>query len=134
MVRSKNNARSRSTTRTTDTAVSKTDVIVDRNRKRRTYVRTLTEIKYLRKSVNLLIPKAPFTRLVREIIMEFSMGGVDRIQTSALEALQEATEAYLVQFFEDSVLLSMHAKRVTLMRQDMILMRRLRGRNDVINR
>lgn len=57
-----------------------------------------------------------------------------RIQASALEALQEAAEMYLVQFFEDSVLLALHAKRVTLMRNDMILMRRLRGRNDIINR
>lgn len=57
-----------------------------------------------------------------------------RIQAIALEALQEATEMYIVQFFEDSILLAYHAKRVTLMRNDMILMRRLRGRDDVINR
>lgn len=57
-----------------------------------------------------------------------------RIQASALEALQEATEMYIVQFFEDAVLLTLHAKRVTLMRNDMILMRRLRGRSDIINR
>lgn len=57
-----------------------------------------------------------------------------RIQATALEALQEASEMYIVQFFEDTVLLAMHAKRVTVMRNDMILMRRLRGRDDIINR
>lgn len=57
-----------------------------------------------------------------------------RIQEPALEAMQEAAEAYLVQFFEDCYLVALHAKRVTLMRHDMILMRRLRGRDDVINR
>ncbi|EFN71524.1 hypothetical protein EAG_08793, partial [Camponotus floridanus] len=51
-----------------------------------------------------------------------------RIQATALEALQEATEMYIVQFFEDALLLALHAKRVTLMRHDMVLMRRLRGR------
>jgi histone H3/H4 len=57
-----------------------------------------------------------------------------RIQATALEALQEATEMYIVQFFEDAMLLSLHAKRVTLLQNDMILMRRLRGRDDIINR
>lgn len=56
------------------------------------------------------------------------------MQASALEALQESAEMYLIQFFEDAVLLAYHAKRVTLMRHDMMLMRRLRGRDDVINR
>lgn len=55
------------------------------------------------------------------------------MQASALEALQEAAEMYLVQFFEDVVLLSLHCKRVTIMQRDMMLMRRLRGRDDVIN-
>lgn len=57
-----------------------------------------------------------------------------RIQESALEALQEATEAYIVQFFEDCILLAQHAKRITLKVQDMMLMRRLRGRGDIVNR
>lgn len=59
---------------------------------------------------------------------------IRRIQSQALEALQEATEIYLVQFFEDSILLSLHAKRVTLYPQDMRLVRRIRGRHDIINR
>ncbi|XP_048506202.1 histone H3.3-like type 1 isoform X7 [Athalia rosae] len=56
------------------------------------------------------------------------------IQLKALEALQEATEMYMVQFFEDAVLLTLHAKRVTLHLPDMRLLRRLRGRNDIVNR
>lgn len=57
-----------------------------------------------------------------------------RIQARAIEALQESAEAYIVQFFEDCVLVSQHAKRVTLMINDVILLRRLRGRDDIINR
>lgn len=95
----------------------------------------LQEIKYLRRSTHLLIPKLPFARVVREIMLDlFPRGEITKIQAAALEALQEATEMYIVQFFEDAILLAFHAKRVTLMRNDIILMRRLRGRDDVINR
>ncbi|XP_017762380.1 PREDICTED: histone H3.3-like type 1 [Eufriesea mexicana] len=95
----------------------------------------LREIRYLRKSVMLLIPRTSFSRLVKEIIINlFPNSFVNRIQSIALEALQEATEAYMVQFFEDCVLLSLHAKRVTLRIHDMILTRRLRGRGDIINK
>lgn len=57
-----------------------------------------------------------------------------RIQSAALAALQEAAEMYMVQFFEDSLLCSLHGKRVTLMIQDCHLMRRLRGPNEVGNK
>ncbi|XP_017760970.1 PREDICTED: histone H3.3-like, partial [Eufriesea mexicana] len=98
-------------------------------------IRYLRKSEYLRKSVMLLIPKASFSRLVKEIIIDlFPNSFVNRIQSTALEALQEATEAYMVQFFEDCVLLSLHAKRVTLRIHDMILTRRLRGRGDIINK
>lgn len=50
-----------------------------------------------------------------------------RWQSSAIMALQEATEAFLVHLFEDSNLCAIHAKRVTLMTKDMQLARRLRG-------
>lgn len=50
-----------------------------------------------------------------------------RWQSSAILALQEAAEAYLVHLFEDSNLCAVHAKRVTLMVKDMQLARRLRG-------
>ena len=54
-----------------------------------------------------------------------------RFQSTALMALQEAAEAYLVTLFEDSLLCTLHAKRVTLMAKDMALARRIRGDSDV---
>ena len=54
-----------------------------------------------------------------------------RFQTAALMALQEAAEAYMVTLFEDSLLCTIHAKRVTLMPKDMALARRIRGESDV---
>jgi histone H3 len=50
-----------------------------------------------------------------------------RFQTSALLALQEAAEAYLVSLFEDTNCAALHAKRVTIMPKDMYLARRLRN-------
>ena len=48
-----------------------------------------------------------------------------RFQGSALMALQESAEAYLVGLFEDTNLCAIHAKRVTIMQKDMQLARRL---------
>ncbi|THG99309.1 hypothetical protein EW026_g3010 [Hermanssonia centrifuga] len=57
---------------------------------------------------------------------DYSMAGL-RWQSSAILALQEATEAYLVHLFEDTNLCAIHAKRVTIMQRDMQLARRIRG-------
>ena len=50
-----------------------------------------------------------------------------RFQSSAVMALQESAEAYLVSLFEDTNLAAIHAKRVTIMPKDVQLARRLRG-------
>ncbi|KAG2458693.1 H32 protein, partial [Polypterus senegalus] len=50
-----------------------------------------------------------------------------RFQSSAVMALQEASEAYLVGLFEDTNLCAIHAKRVTIMPKDIQLARRIRG-------
>ena len=51
-------------------------------------------------------------------------------QTSAIQALQEAAEAYLVGLFEDTNIVALNSKRVTIMPRDMQVVRRIRGRND----
>jgi len=50
-----------------------------------------------------------------------------RFQSQALQALQEASEAYIVGLFEDTNLCAIHAKRVTVQKKDMDLARRIRG-------
>ena len=85
----------------------------------------LREIKKYQKSTDLLLPFAPFQRLVREITK-----GIDhdlRFQSQALIALQESAEAYLVGLFEDSQLCAIHANRVTVLKKDIDLARRIRG-------
>ncbi|XP_029978495.1 uncharacterized protein LOC115410816 [Sphaeramia orbicularis] len=64
----------------------------------------LREIRRYQKSTELLIRKLPFQRLVREIAQDFKTDL--RFQSSAVMALQEASEAYLVGLFEDTNLIS----------------------------
>lgn len=71
-----------------------------------------------------LIRKLPFQRLVREIAQDFKTDL--RFQSKAVEALQEASEAYLTALFEDTNLCAIHAKRVTIQPKDMQLARRIR--------
>ncbi|MQL90168.1 hypothetical protein Taro_022745, partial [Colocasia esculenta] len=83
------------------------------------------KIRKYQKSTELLIRKLPFQRLVREIAQDFKTDL--RFQSTAVSALQEAAEAYLVGLFEDTNLCAIHAKRVTIMPKDIQLARRIRG-------
>ncbi|KAG5627391.1 hypothetical protein H5410_012609 [Solanum commersonii] len=74
----------------------------------------LREIRKYQKSTELLIRKLPFQRLVREIAQDFKTDL--RFQSSAVAALQEAAEAYLVGLFEDTNLCAIHAKRIWLVK------------------
>ena len=85
----------------------------------------LREIRHYQKKTNLLIKKAPFARLVKEIAQDCLQEL--RFQNSAINALQEAAEAYLVGLFEDTNLCAIHAKRITIMPRDIQLARRIRG-------
>ena len=85
----------------------------------------LREIRRYQKSTDRLIPSAPFTRLVREVAQEYK--SPLRFSQDAIYALQEAAEGYLTGCFEDANLTTIHAKRVTLMPQDIQIARRIRG-------
>jgi histone H3 len=85
----------------------------------------LREMKHYMKSTDLLIRKLPFQRLVRDIAKDFKTEL--RFQSSAILALQEAVEAFLVGRFEDSNLCAIHAKRVTIMVKDMQLAKRVKN-------
>ncbi|KAM4865676.1 LOW QUALITY PROTEIN: histone H3-like [Thomomys bottae] len=77
----------------------------------------LREISRYEKSTELLICKLPFQSLVRDFKTDL------RFQL----LVQEASEAYLVGFFEDTNLCTIHAKRVTIMPKDIHLACRICG-------
>ncbi|KAI8940712.1 histone H3-like centromeric protein hH3v [Plenodomus lindquistii] len=88
----------------------------------------LREIRRYQKSTDLLLLKTPFQRLVREIAQNVSgENGPTQWQSQAIGALQEATEAFLVNLFHDANLCAIHAKRVTIQQKDIQLARRLRA-------
>ncbi|XP_007476023.1 histone H3-like centromeric protein A isoform X2 [Monodelphis domestica] len=77
----------------TSASTSTTTIPTGTTRRRRypggTSQRILREIHKLQKSTNLLIRKAPFGRLVREICLRFTRGVDYYWQANALLALQE---------------------------------------------
>jgi len=85
----------------------------------------LREIRRYQKGTELLLRKLPFQRLVREIAAEGKENL--RFQASAVLAMQEATEAHMVNLFADTCLCAIHGRRVTIMPKDVQLARRLRG-------
>lgn len=116
-------------------------------RRKRPGTAALQEIRILQKSTKLLIPAAPFIRTLLEnaddlviqkfvnvparMVKEISNGKypeITRWTAEALVALQEAAEDYLVHLFEDAMLCAIHAKRVTLMKKDWELARRIGGK------
>ena len=100
----------------------------DENRKHRRFRHgtvALREIRKYQKSHEMLICRAPFQRLIREIHQDFK--GDMRTQSAAVLALQEACEAFHYSLFEDTNYCAVHAKRVTVMPKDIKLVERIRG-------
>lgn len=88
------------------------------------------EIRKYQRSTDLLLPKLPFSRLVRETSDDCTLSCF-RWQSDAILALQEMAEVYLVILFEDANLCAIHAKRQTIRVRDVQLARRIRGRSDL---
>ncbi len=78
------------------------------------------EIRKFQKTTDLLIRKTPFQRLVREIALKFGKSDL-QMQSTAVLALQEAAEYFMVDVFSDTNLCALHGKRVTIMVKDLVL-------------
>ena len=88
----------------------------------------LREIRRYQKTTDLLIRKAPFQRLICELLDNVQATiEVERCTRSSILALQEAAEAHPVGVNEDANLATLHAKRVTIVLKDIQLARRIRG-------
>ena len=81
----------------------------------------LHEIRRFQKSIDLLIPLLPFQRLVHEITQDFKTGL--RFQSTAILALQEATESWLASLFESANLCAIHRGHQTIAPKDFWLVR-----------
>ena len=85
----------------------------------------LRQIRKYQKSTELLIRKLPFQRLVREVAQKID--NTLRFQSTAILALQEASEAFLVTMFEKVNLCAIHGNRVTIKPKDILLWKRMMG-------
>ena len=82
-------------------------------------MRALAEIRKYQKTFDLLLPKKRFLKVVREVVQDFKTDA--RFQPTAILALQEAAESFMVRYFEMANLFAIHAKRVTIVPKDMQL-------------
>ena len=95
----------------------------------------LREIRHYQRSTENLIKKTPFQKLIREISQEYRIcpdgPGTPSVQahfqSTAIAALQEAAENFIIGLFEDVNLLAIHARHVTIMPHDIHLALRIRG-------
>ena len=92
-------------------------------RKKATPKRWLSEVQYYQSTTHLLIPKAPFRRLVREIAQDYN---TDLEFTSeSFDALQTASEDYLTTRFYEAQLVAIHASRQTVQPNDIQMVRHI---------
>lgn len=87
---------------------------------KKTQTAALKEIAKLQGHTKPVIPKLPFARLIREILMEYSHRDL-RITPESLVCLQESAEIFAVQLMEDAYRCTLHRDRITLMPKDMKL-------------
>lgn len=102
---------------------------IKKTKKHRPGALALAQIRKYQASTDLLIRKAPFQKLVKQICNQILPNGESclRFQSTAVLALQEAAEAFVIGILEDTNLCAMHARRVTIMEKDMRLACRIRG-------
>jgi len=77
----------------------------------------LREIRKYQKSTDLLIKRAPFQRLIREITQYYRDDM--RFTKTALNCLHLATEDYIIEIFQGANLAAIHRNRVTVMKKDL---------------
>ena len=83
------------------------------------------EIRCFQKPTDLLIQKGTIIQLVREVLQ--AEKSWFKIQASAVMALHEASEAYLIWLLEDSHVCVIHEKRITIIPKDIQLTRKIWG-------
>ena len=98
------------------------------NRKYHPGVGALKEIKHYQRESGRICSRLTCAHLFHEICQKFKEGL--RWQASAIIALQEGFEDYLVNLFHDTVLAAIHGKHVTVMPKDIHLVCQLRGETD----
>ncbi len=107
-------------------ATTQKAIAVRKPRRWRPGMMALREIQKFQKNTDLLIRKAPFQHLVCKIALKFGKSNL-LMQSTAVLALQEAAEYFMVDVFSNTNLCAMHGKHVTIMKNDMVLASCIQG-------
>jgi histone H3 len=86
----------------------------------------LRDICNIQKTTNLFIKEAPFQCLVRELAQKIGKSDL-QMQSTAVLALQEAVEYFMIDVFRNINLCTAHGKGVTIKVKDMVLACRIQG-------
>ena len=100
-----------------------------RQRRREAHTTVLSELRHINRHMQPTVARLPFERAVREICERWGVIGMRWIE-SALMCLQEITEDYMIEFFEDAYLLVGHAHRLTIQPRDFDILHRVRYKYD----
>ena len=88
----------------------------------------LKDIRKLQASTTLLVPKACFQRLVREILEEVTPPEMSfRMSSDALTVLQEVAEQHVTSEFAKLNMLAHHRRAVTIELRDQAMLRDIRA-------
>lgn len=90
-------------------------------------MKVLSEFYRQQNMGNLVIPRLPFLRIVRDIMRTYPNMG---IQSSAVAALHESSEAMIIDFFEDVNKYASHRDRKTAGVRDVKLAFEIRQKYD----
>lgn len=80
--------------------------------------KALREIRDEQSSTRQLIPNAPFSRLVKEIVDDATNSTEYRLRKGALQALQSDCESFVVEMFSGANRIALHCGRETLSVED----------------
>jgi histone H3 len=96
-----------------------------RRRRNRPGTVALREIRQQQMKCDLIIAKLPFQRLIRETAQDFR--NELRFTPDALEAIQEASEIYLINIFQGTQSAAIHAGREEIQPKDMQFVKNIRN-------
>ena len=96
---------------------------ITKQRKKKASTNAIREIKKEQKKTNLVIPNAPFNRVVQEISQNYKKDL--RIKADAYQTLQYAAEDYLIDLFTKSNKCAIISGRETIQSKDLKLVNSL---------
>lgn len=105
-----------STAMTVDIISNKTSDVPRRKYTLKKGTKTIREMKKYQKSTALLVQRAPFKRLIKEVTQDYNVSLL--YSKNALEAMQTAAEEFITERFQKGICNTIFSNRKTLLVKD----------------